>query len=102
MLNSTEKLEAKETTIQEQKTESKFCFQIITKADGRRSEPFVCSWDDLYKTLGHEENPIGPDDYILLAIVIDGDNTTIPKTPLVTVESFLKMYNHDLEAEINE
>mgnify|MGYP000620660337 CR=1 FL=1 len=94
MLNSTEKLEAREThkTIEEHKADQKFCFQIITKADGRRSEAFVCSWDDLAKTLASDECPLTEEDYILLAVVIDGEDTTIPKTPLLAVGTFLKMH----------
>lgn len=89
--------------IEEQKTEQKFMFQIVDKATGRRSEPFVTSWSDLRYVLSTremEESPID-DDYILLVAVLDGKETIIPSTPLITIRTFMSYEENEKEAQNN-
>lgn len=77
--------------IQAEKQEQKFMFQFVDKESGRRSEPFVSNWDQLAEVLGKREKGESPknDDYILLVAVLDGEDTRIPATPLITVETFM-------------
>lgn len=109
-MNSTDKLKAKPASnltdpmalgthpqakkarsVEEQKKEKKFLFQFVDHLEGSRSHPFVGNWDDVTDILNHrkpDERP-GPKDYILLVAVLDGDDTQIPSTPLITVETFM-------------
>jgi hypothetical protein len=97
--NSTEKLKARRAEIQEklpleeQKREKKFLFQIISHKDGKRSEPFITSWDDLHKLLNeNKESPDYPgEDYLLLVSVLDGEDTIIPATPIIKISTFAAM-----------
>lgn len=68
-----------------------FMFQFVSKQDGRRSEPFIGDWETLRKILYSREEGESPtdDDYILLVAILDGKDTQIPATPLITVRSFL-------------
>ena len=93
MTNSTENLKAK--PIDEQKKEHKFMFQFVDHETGKRSEPFVGNWDTVYATLEHVkegERPL-PEDFILLVAILDGENTQIPATPLITVKTFTQFKN---------
>jgi len=115
-MNSTEKMESRpidnqnanegpyKKTLEEQKKERKFCFQIIDHKTGNRTDPFVTSWDGLYETLGKGQEEDFPllEDYILLAVVIDGPDTTIPKTPLLTVKTFMDIHTEANWSEENE
>jgi len=89
-MNSTDKLKAK--TIEEQKQEKKFMFQFVDHETGRRSEPFVGNWDTVSTTLSHvkEGDRPTPEDFILLVAVLDGLDTQIPATPLITVKTFMQ------------
>lgn len=96
-MNATDKLKATTVeraikTVEEQKTEKKFMFQFINHENGLRSEPFVGSWKNLNQVLELREEGERPvaKDYILLVAVLDKDDTIIPATPLITVESYLK------------
>lgn len=91
MKNSTEKLQAKKS-IEDQKKEDKFLFQFVSAEDGRRSEPFQGSWEAVTEILNHrkENEKPGNEDYILLVAVLDGKDTRIPPTPLITVKTFLE------------
>lgn len=63
---------------------------MIKKADGTRSEPFAGTWDQLHDACSQSD--LDQEDYILLVAIIDPDDETqmvIPKTPLITVQSFL-------------
>lgn len=88
MSNSTDRLKAK--SINEQKAERKFLFQVISHVDGKRSEPFLASWDHLHKTLNeNKDHPDYPgDDYLLLVSVLDGEDTIIPATPIIRISTF--------------
>jgi len=91
MTNSTDNLTFKKQhkTTKENK-EAKFCFQFVDHENGKRSEPFVGNWDSVQKILDRREDGERPnnEDYILLVAVLDGKDTTIPATPLITVETF--------------
>ena len=95
-MNSTEKLKAK--PIPEQKAEKKFLFQLVSHPDGKRSEPFIQSWDGLTKALTtwRDDEPDSfkeknvYDDFILLVAVLDDKETTIPATPLITIKTYLQ------------
>jgi len=93
MKNSTDNLKAKQATKEADKADqvqTKFLFQFINHENGQRSKPFTGTWDDVTEVLAHR----GPDerpkneDYILLVAVFNGDQTTIPATPLITVGHF--------------
>lgn len=101
MTNSTQNLKARDATremksIDEQKKERKFMFQLISHETGKRSEPFVTTWDDLAASLvaarQDEEYTLKEidKDYILLVAVLDGKDTIIPATPLLTIKSYLE------------
>jgi len=110
MKNSTEKLRAtskepeklraegknpyveatKQRTIEQEKQEKKFMFQFVNHEDGTRSEPFVGSWDTVTEILNARKTDERPnnEDYILLVAVLDGKDTKIPATPLITIKTF--------------
>lgn len=85
-------------TIEEEKQTKKFLFQLVSHLDGKRSEPFVQSWDGLTKALTtwRDEEPESfkeknvYDDFILLVAVLDDKETTIPATPLITIKTYLQ------------
>lgn len=65
---------------------------MIRKADGSRSDPFSGTWDQLHEACSKSE--LDQEDYILLVAIVDPDDDTqmvIPKTPLITVQSFLEI-----------
>lgn len=97
MKNSTDRLQAK--TISEHKKEHKFMFQFVSHDSGKRSEPFVGNWDTIHETLKHVQPGERPneEDYILLVAVLDGENTQIPATPLITVKTF-KQFKNDQQS----
>lgn len=70
-----------------------FLFQFISKETGYRSEPFLSTWTQLQEILAErtEELPLPlDDDYILLVAVMDGKQTHIPTSPLITVGKYLE------------
>ncbi len=91
--NFTPTPEMKES-IEKQKLEDKFVFQLISAIDGKRSDPFVTNWDDLRKVFNHVESDINPDDWVLLVAILNGKETIVPSTPLITVKSFLAAANN--------
>lgn len=92
MKNATDKLVAKEIpeSLKAEKQEKKFMFQFVNHEDGKRSEPFVGSWSTIQEILDLRKDEERPheQDYILLVAVLDGEDTTIPATPLITVKTF--------------
>ena len=71
---------------------TRFIFQFVSQETGYRSEPFVSDWDELYETLAEmpdDDNPKG-NDYILLVAILEGKQTRVPATPLITVDTFLQ------------
>jgi len=85
-----EKRDKQHKTIEEQKLEKKFMFQFVNHEDGTRSEPFVGSWDTVTEILNARKTDERPnnEDYILLVAVLDGKDTKIPATPLITIKTF--------------
>ena len=70
----------------------KFIFQVIAHKNGERTEPFVATWEECRATIRKAE--VDEADYLLLVALIDPDKETdlvIPKTPLISVETLLKM-----------
>ncbi len=82
-------------SIEEQKKEHKFMFQFIKAQDGTRSEPFVGNWESVLEILDLRKEGESPqnEDYILLVAVLNKEETKIPATPLITVQSFLDYNN---------
>ena len=76
----------------------RFIFQMVHHSSGERTEPFIATWPELYRTCREatEEEPLLMEDYILLVQVLDDENSIIPQTPLIRVETFLKL-NEDQE-----
>lgn len=70
----------------------KFVFQFIDHTNGQRSEPFLSSWTELAEVLELRKEGEKPTnkDFILLVAVMDKEQTHIPGTPLITVDSYLK------------
>lgn len=112
--NSTENLKRKRIPtanqealpLEEQKNQKKFMFQLISHETGKRSEPFVTNWDGLTQSLVEWKNDPNytsnhvEKDYILLVAVLDGKETIIPATPLITIRSYLEtigkeIHNHE-------
>lgn len=69
----------------------KFVIQFIDHESGRRSEPLVGNWSTVKEVLDLRKEGEKPEDkdYILLVAVLDGKDTTIPATPLITVKTFM-------------
>lgn len=71
-----------------------FIFQFICADTGGRSEPFISNWTELGKILElrdqNEHAKPADKDYILLVAVMDKEQTHIPSSPLITVESYLE------------
>lgn len=67
-------------------------FQFIDHETGFRSKPIAGGPNEILKILDarkEDEKPVA-DDYILLHTVLDGDNSFIPTTPLITVKTFIE------------
>lgn len=90
--------EREKLTLEEEKQTKKFLFQLVSHLDGKRSEPFIQSWDGLTKALTtwRDDEPESfkeknvYDDFILLVAVLDDKETTIPATPLITIKTYLQ------------
>ena len=84
-------------SIEDQKKERKFMFQFIDHTDGRRSEPFVGNWETISEIIKLREGDQLPknEDYILLVAVLDDEDTIIPSTPLITIQTFLDMTKNE-------
>lgn len=97
-------LEPEKLTIEEEKQQKKFLFQLVSHLDGKRSEPFIQSWDGLTKALVNwrDEEPDQfkeknvYDDFILLVAVLDDKETTIPATPLITIKTYLQTVGKEI------
>lgn len=74
---------------------SELVFQFIDRETGGRSEPFVSNWNELGKILAARKEDQKPtnEDFILLVAVMNGEQTHIPISPLITVETFLTIQN---------
>lgn len=85
--------------IEEQKEERKFLFQFINHENGERSKPFVASWTAVRTVLEERKEGESPTDkdYLLLVAVMDGEDTTIPSTPLITVKSYMEMFTPEID-----
>lgn len=96
-MNATEKMQGR--TVEEQKQDEKFLFQFVSHETGKRSEPFVSNWDKLTTMLNELDPETSPtdDDYLLLVAILDGKDTRIPATPLITVKTF-RQFSIDKEA----
>lgn len=84
--------------VAEQMQQQKFVFQLVDHESGQRSEPFITTWDELYDLVN--DNLAKSDqaekrlkDYVLLVCVLEEQETVIPGTPLITVQSFLDLHN---------
>ncbi len=78
---------AMQDSINEQKKDRKFIFQLIGCEDGKRSEPIVTSWDQLREALSSDN--FDQDDFILLVAALDGKDTIAPATPIITIKRLL-------------
>ena len=87
-LEMAEQLKAAQETPTESE-EVRFIFQMINHKDGRRSEPFITTWDSLHETLANHPEEVDEEDYILLVAVLENRDTKIPPTPLIKVKTFL-------------
>ena len=79
---------------------NKFVFQIISHETGARSEPFVATWDQMHDLIQQNEERDN-DDLILLVAIVDPEDSegmTIPKTPLIKIETFVNMRSTTEEA----
>lgn len=83
----------------------KYVFQLINHKNGERSEPAVASWDELAAVMRENNEQIEKDDYILLVAIVDpeseNEGLVIPKTPLITIDTFLKMFQNQGSMETN-
>jgi len=75
-------------TVEEQKKEQKFMFQFISHLTGERSAPFVSNWKEIIDIIDTAKEGEGPSDkdYVLLVAVLEGKESKIPSTPLITVK----------------
>lgn len=87
-----DKKQAEKRTLEDHKKERKFMFQFINHENGQRSEPLVGNWDAVREVLDLRKEGERPtdEDFILLVAVLDGKETIVPATPLITVETFRK------------
>lgn len=88
-----------EKSIDEQKQEKKFLYQFVNHENGQRSEPFVGNWETIKEILDLREEGEAPqdEDFILLVAVLDGAETIIPSTPLITLKTYQQYYNPELQ-----
>ena len=74
-----------------------FVYQFICAETGNRSECFLSNWTELAEILRlreqREDAKPTDKDYILLVAVMDGEQTHIPTSPLITVETYLNNVN---------
>jgi len=78
---------------------NKFVFQIISHETGARSQAFICSWDQMHDLIQQNEERDN-DDLILLVAIVDPDDAegmSIPKTPLIKIETFVNMRSNTEE-----
>ena len=81
-----------EDHVNQEKRKQAMMLQLISHETGERSEPFIANWQQLKETLDKmEDDQVKPEDYILLVAVMDGEDTRIPRAPLITVEKFLSL-----------
>lgn len=94
----------------------KMIFQFINHETGYRSDAFEGDYEILTTVIearDADDPEVRNEDYILLVAITEGDSTTIPKAPLITVGSFMSLPNPprdmegyenqiDLEQEIQE
>lgn len=77
------------------KRETGMMIQIISHENGNRSEPFIADFKELGEILNKEmekgESNIHEKDFILLVAIFHGEETKIPTSPIITVETFLKL-----------
>ena len=75
---------------------NKFVIQIINAENGNRSKPYEANWDQLAESLKKAES-INSKDYILLVAAIEGEEEQmqIPQSPLITIETFLSMFDSE-------
>lgn len=91
-----------ETAEHPDETKKEMLFQFIDHESGFRSKPVVGSPKTILDILDARKEGEKPDikDYILLHTVLDGEDSFIPTTPLITVDSFIKANrpeeNHDV------
>lgn len=81
-----------------------FVFQFIDHSNGYRSEPFLSNWTELGKILDDRAEDQKPtnEDYILLVAVMDGKQTHIPNSPLITVETYLDKVRPSISTETEQ
>ena len=93
-LNSAEAVKI-EDQVNKHKQQEGMMLQFVSHANGRRSEPFMSTWTQLREMLlarpEQDEQQVNDKDYILLVAVMAGEETQIPSTPLITVETFLNI-----------
>lgn len=84
---------AKDSAVGARINKQRFIYQFISAETGDRSQPFVGTWDKLYKAIQEngEQNDIRDEDYILVVATLgDKDQIQIPGTPLLTKATFMK------------
>lgn len=84
---------AKDSAVGARINKQRFIYQFISAETGDRSQPFVGTWDKLYKAIqeNDEENAVRDEDYILVVATLgDKDQIQIPGTPLLTKATFMK------------
>lgn len=93
-----------EKSIDQQKQEKKFLYQFVNHENGQRSEPFVGNWETIQQILELREDGEAPtdEDFILLVAVLDGEETIIPSTPLITLKTYQAYLNPELEDQIKQ
>lgn len=85
----TQQMEEKIEETQDPRINAKLLFQFVSRENGKRSAPFISNWDEVIQILETSEEGQGPDDddYVLLVAVLEGQETKIPSTPLITVKT---------------
>jgi len=93
--------EETKANIEEQKQQKKFMFQFISHSDGKRSEPFVGNWDTIREILNLRKEGEAPydQDFVLLVAVLDGKETIIPSTAIITVKTYLEYFEQETEEQ---
>lgn len=79
----------------EEKRQTGMMIQIISHENGNRSEPFIANFKELGEILNKEmetgESHIHEKDFLLLVAIFQGEETKIPTSPIITIETFLKL-----------
>lgn len=91
-----------EQTVKDIKEEqAKLLFQFIDHENGSRSQAVTGNAGTIMEIIKAREPGQKPrnEDYIIVLAVLSGENTFIPETPIILVDSFIKLHPNQVQPE---